>query len=149
MHNNDEGSFYNVHEDALVNELLEDISVSELRLLHAMLRELGHDGWMAWLLANLKETSQYVQASQMTRNNQSYADAETQLLLLYGAIHLAQRAGEMAHYFDNPDLLSDCTNPRHRRAARGHLLWQASFEPWNPWPFDEPVELGNPFVSDE
>jgi len=149
MHNDDELTYYNVFEDELVNELLNQMPASEVRFLHATLKRLGHNEWMAWLSMHLKEVSLHVQAGSHKHGAQMSADAEFSALLLYGAIQLAQLSGRMAHYFDNPDLTAGWANPHDRRAARGHLLWQANFEPLNGWPFHEPAELGNPFVSDE
>jgi len=148
MQNHDEFDGYNVYEDELVNELLSNMSVSNIRSLHAKLKKLGFHDWLGWFSTHLKEIEIYAQASPKQRDNQKHAEADA-ALLMYGALQMLQLSGRMAHYFDNPCLLSDNSNSRNVRAARGKMLWQANFLPWSPWLFDEPAELGSPFANDE
>ncbi|MDX9975162.1 MAG: hypothetical protein RBU21_19400 [FCB group bacterium] len=54
----------------------------------------------------------------------------------------------MSSAFDDPSLYEE-GDSRQRRAARGALLWRGSWEPLESWPFDEPPELGDPFVGDD
>ena len=68
-------------------------------------------------------------------------------------------AGELQPYNVYEDdlafeLINGLTRPQRRnherdcRAARGRLLWQIYYEPWDTWPFDETAGLGGPFGNE-
>lgn len=147
MSNHAELPPYEAGLDDAVRELIDGLSDADIRQLHASLRRLGGRGWMDWLATHIADVEIYFSATPKMRSRQRCTGTEDRLYLTYGSILFAQRAAQLSSYFDSPDLWAD-RDSRDRRAARGALLWRANFEPYQPWPFDEPPDLGNPFARE-
>ena len=129
---------YSVWQDDMVRELKDALSEKDIKQLHTKLKTLGFSGWMDWLESHGEEIARFLRENPKARSRQKFADAESRLLLTYGAIVHAQLAGKMGYWFHDPALAVGWNDDRDTRATRGQLLWQANFEMWDPWPFDEP-----------
>ncbi len=135
---------YSVWNDSMVRELKDTLSEQDRIQLHATLKKLTHSEWMGWLESHGEDVAQFLRANSTERNNQTFDGDNARLLLAYGAMMSAQLAGKMDYWFHDPALSVDWKDKRDTRATRGELLWQAGFESWDPWPFDEPA-LPSPF----
>lgn len=148
MHTPDTPGFlpYSAWTDDLVRELVGELTDADRRRLHAMLRTLGLSEWRAWLRDHAAEAARYLGATpaqrRKARNRSAY---ETLLLEAYGALWLAQFGGAMASWFHDPSLTPDWGDLRRTQAARGRVIWEGWFATVEPWPFDEPYDLGDPF----
>ena len=138
-HTNAGPAGYNLLGDACLQAVIAAIGPAQRRQLHTRLKALDLSGWLDWLQHHAAESEQYLVATPAARAER--IDKTDGLLVAYGAVWLVQLSGLLSTGFDDPAL----HHPALQRAARGHLLWQAWNAPIEMWPFDEPLELGDPF----
>lgn len=139
---------YDVFRDDCAQETADGLSETDRRLLHATLRTLGWRGWWDWLATNSEAASRYLASTPRERRTARFASDTARVLTQYGALWLAQYSGALnSHSHLLPDL--EGRYERFGRAEFGWLLWLANQFCPDPWPFDEPADLRDPFHGDE
>lgn len=132
---------YHYYNDDIVCALVQSLSDTQILWLHARLKKLDVGEWLDWLQAHLEESEARLADCYRVSVTGSAPDAA---LVTYGAIYLAQLAGQMLPYFD-VTVQGKHSNPE-TRAARGSLLQRAGGLLPELWPFDQPP-LDNPFFD--
>jgi len=146
MTDRDKPPTYRVFEDDLAMALIDAMTISQRRLLHAKLKALTFCGWLDWIECHGEAAQQFLQMSPKARASwQKASGADTFLFVCYGALWFAQLSGAMESWFHDPSLAVEWGDGRETRAARGRLLSQPSLSMIQPWPFDEPGDLRSPF----